>query len=186
MEKSPDRLRDELIVLRCQDGDAEALAQLVLRWQASFRRHAWYLTQDSESARDVVQDAWVDIVRNIRRLREPASFRAWAFRIVSNKAADLIRQRDRQRSLAKEVTEQKQSSNHCGATGQRDVDAQSLVTQCIQSLPVNCQQILSMKYMDHMSTSEIAEALGIPVGTVKSRLHFARGKLKDVIERRTK
>ena len=186
MAKSADRIQDELLVLKCQDGDVDALTQLVSRWQSSLHRHAWYLTQDSEATRDIVQDAWLDIVRTIRRLKDPASFRGWAFRIVSNKAADWIRRKERQRAVRKEVAFEKQNERDVAPGDEGGSNSQSLVRQCIQSLPSNCRQILSMKYTDRMSTREIAEALDIPIGTVKSRLHYARRQLKKEIQRSEK
>ena len=167
MARSPDRILDELLVLKCQDGDAEAFEKLVSRWHGRLRRHAWHLTQDSEATRDVVQDAWLDIIRTIRRLKEPASFRGWAYRIVGNKAADWVRRTKRQRVLCREVTQQRDRSvSECTSPNESENCVQSRVRRGIRILPAISQQILSMKYIDRMSTREIALALDIPVGTV--------------------
>ena len=78
-----DRLNDELLVLRCQEGDAEAFELLVGRWQRRLWRHAWRLTGDESTAWDAVQETWVGISRGISRLVDPAVFSAWAYRIVT-------------------------------------------------------------------------------------------------------
>lgn len=75
MARPPDRVLDELLVLGCQKRDNDAFEKLYRRWNKRLRRHAWFLIQDREAIRDVVQDAWLDIIRNIRRLEEPALFR---------------------------------------------------------------------------------------------------------------
>ena len=69
---------DELLVLRSQDGDRGALDELVNRWQGRFFRHACRLTANPDSARDAVQEAWIAIVRGLRRLDDPARFGPWA------------------------------------------------------------------------------------------------------------
>lgn len=183
MTQSPNQIFDELLVLKCQDGDAEAFKTLVSRWHSRLRRHAWYLTQDWEVAGDIVQDAWLDIIRTIRRLKDPSSFRNWAYRIVSNKATDWIRRKQHQRTLWKEMSHQKKNVGESTVQKENEVCVQSQIQQGIKALSTSSQQMLSMKYMDHMSTKEISQALGIPEGTVKSRLHHARNQLKQVIQR---
>jgi len=82
-----DRVLDELLVLRCQDGEANAFEELVGHWQRKLLRHALHLTGDADGANDVVQEAWFAIVRGIGRIDDPARFPAWAYRIVTHKAA---------------------------------------------------------------------------------------------------
>lgn len=183
MTQSPNQILDELLVLKCQDGDVEAFKTLVSRWHSRLRRHAWYLTQDWEAAEDIVQDAWVDIIRTIRRLKDPSLFRGWAYRIVGNKSTDWLRSKTRQRTLWSEMARQKQNDGKFISQKENKDQAQSKIQLGIKALSTISQQILSMKYMDHMSIQEISQALGIPVGTVKSRLHHAREQLKQVIQR---
>jgi RNA polymerase sigma-70 factor, ECF subfamily len=92
-----DRLNDELLVLRCQEGDAEAFEALVGRWQRRLWRYAWRLTGDESAAWDALQEAWIGISRGIGRLADAAAFPAWAYRIVSNKCRDSIRRDLRRR-----------------------------------------------------------------------------------------
>lgn len=183
MARSPDRILDELLVLRCQGGDSEAFGQLVARWDRRLRQHAWYSTGDPEATQDIVQNAWLAIIRSIRRLKEPAAFRGWAFRIVGNKAADWARRRSRQRTVLGEAARNKPAVLECRSPIEDERSIESSVRQAIKELTADSQQILSMKYMDRMSTREIAQALNIPTGTVKSRLHRARERLRQVLKR---
>ncbi len=183
MAQSPDRILDELLVIKCQDGDVEALEKLVSRWHRRLRRHAWYLTHNPEATADIVLDAWLDIIRTIHRLKEPASFRGWAYKIVGNKAADWVRRKKRQRTLCREVADQNRTISERTSPDESQNSVQSLLRRDFRMLPAISQQILSMKSIDRMTTREIADALDIPVGTVKSRLHHARERLRQILQR---
>lgn len=179
MAQTPDRILDELLVIGCQRGDLNAFQQLVSRWHDRLKRHAWHLTGDSDASAEIVQDAWVVIVRNIRKLKEPTSFRGWAFRIVSNKSADWIRSQTRQRTLRSDLENRRDAGGSDSESHSRANEIQA----GLQELPEVSRQILSLKYVDNLSTREIAETLDIPVGTVKSRLFHAREQLKQRLER---
>lgn len=179
MAQKPDRILDELLVIGCQRGDETAFEQLVACWHDRLKRHACQLTGDVDAGAEIVQDAWAEIVRTIGSLREPTSFRGWAFRIVSNKAADWIRDRSKQRTL-RDTLESGMSPAGCKHdSGQRNDDLE----YALQQLPDVSRQILSMKYLDGLSTREIADAMNIPPGTVKSRLFHAREQIRREIER---
>ena len=179
--RTAEDINDELLVMGCQDGDDESLIALVNRWQPRLLCHAMRLTREHEAAMDVVQDAWVAIVRGIRRLDDPACFAPWVYRIVTNKCADWTRQRQRQRAnLVRLVVEP--AAKEASAEDTQD-DATAL-HEAIRQLPPDQQAILSFFYVEKLSIRSIAEALSLPVGTVKSRLHYARNNLKEVIERR--
>lgn len=179
--RTAEDVHDELLVMGCQDGNGESLIALVNRWQPRLLCHAMRLTRERDAAMDVVQDAWVAVVRGIRRLDDPACFAPWVYRIVTNKCADWTRRRQRQRAnLVPLVVEPAAKEASAGAT-QDDVAA---MREAIGQLPHGQQAILSLVYVEKLSIRDIAEVLSIPVGTVKSRLHYARHSLKAVIERR--
>jgi RNA polymerase sigma-70 factor (ECF subfamily) len=81
--RDPEDIHDEWLVLRCQEGDAAALTELVERWQPRLWRQAMRLTDNSDAAGDVVQQAWVAIIRGLGRLSDAACFRRWAYQIVT-------------------------------------------------------------------------------------------------------
>ncbi len=102
MKRTARQVEDELLVLARQNGEASAIDQLVVRWQQSILSHAWRLTGDVEAAREVAQESWLAILKGIRTLHDPASFRPSAYRIISRRCADWIR-RVRGRSEVGEV-----------------------------------------------------------------------------------
>ena len=178
--RTPEDIHDEWLVLRCQEGNAAALAELVAAWQPRILRHAMRLTANREAAADVSQAAWLAIIRGIDRLHDPACFRRWAYRIVAFKSADWIRNRQQDRALAGpiviEPTDYRTTSN-------AQSDEIAAIRLAMTRLSTDQRSILSMFYLEDMPLAEIAEAMSLPLGTVKSRLHYARQALKDTLTR---
>ena len=183
MGRTHDDIQDELLVLQFQGGDSEALKALIGRWQPRLARLAWRLTCEREVTRDIVQDTWLAIVRGLKRLDDPARFRVWAYRIVRNKCADWTRRRAAQRGVAGNPREEsglnsRERSNQADSAG--DVDR---LREALLGIGAEPRAVLSLYYLDDMSIAEIAQVLEVPMGTVKSRLFHARGRLKAAFER---
>lgn len=174
-----ERINDELLVLRCQEGDSAAFAALVDRWQPRLWRHAWRLTGEENAAWDVLQEAWIAVSRGLRRLEDPAAFPAWAYRIVSRKCHDWIRREQRRRrAVGTYAQEMRPQEEQPPADDSRADD----LRQALRRLPGQDRAILALRYEEEFSTAEIGEILRIPPGTVKSRLHYARERLRKYLE----
>jgi RNA polymerase sigma-70 factor (ECF subfamily) len=181
--RDPEDIHDQWLVLRCQEGDAAALVELVERWQPRLWRHAMRLAGDRDAANDVVQQAWVAIIRGLGRLNDAARFRRWAYQIVTYKCADWIRERQRERATVTELASAKDDSVSPPQNVDDAADEVATLRAAIGRLSPDRRVALSMFYLDEMSLAEIAEALALPIGTVKSRLHYARQELKTILER---
>ncbi len=129
--KKQDRLNDELLVLRCQTGDAEAFELLVARWQQRLWRHAWRLTGNESAAWDVLQETWIGISRGIHRLADAAACPAWAYQIVSNKCRDSLRREKRQREAAETYSDRMQREEQGTA---RDEEQHSNLREAMERL----------------------------------------------------
>jgi len=174
-----ERINDELLVIQAQEGAVLALSELVDRWQERLWRLAWRLTDDEHAAWDVLQEAWIVISREIARLADPAAFPAWAYRITSNKSRDWIRRRQRMRRADELYGERwRDAANGVDHSEQR----YSNLREALADLPGRDRAILSLRYEDGFATEEIARILRIPSGTVKSRLHHARQRLRRFLE----
>jgi RNA polymerase sigma-70 factor, ECF subfamily len=171
------RLTNELLVLRCQEGDVVAFEQLVECWQERLWRHAWRLTGDENAAWDAIQETWIGISRGLRRLDDPAAFPGWAYQIVSHKCRDWLRRQQRQRQLAELYMAEAQEESRGPAREQNDS-----LEEALSQLSGSDRAILSLRYEDSFGTAEIAAILGVPEGTVKSRLFHARKRLKQFLE----
>jgi len=175
-----DRFNDELLVLRCQGGDAEAFESLVGRWQQRLWRHAWRLTGDETAAWDVIQETWIGISRGINRLVDAAAFPAWAYQIVSNKCRDAVRRDRRRREAAETYSEWMQQQEHEAVIAE---EQHGNLREAMEQLSGPDRAMLSLRYEEDFGTAEIARILGIPEGTVKSRLFYARQRLRKCLEK---
>ena len=178
MKRTTDEIADELLVMRSQDGDRSAWKRLVARWQPKLYAHARRLTGHPEGAADVTQESWLAIVKVLGRLEDPAKFRSWAYRIVSNKATDWVRKRQRERSALMIAAGDADDAVQPVADDDRMADLQ----RAIRALPRDQRNLLHMFYREGMSLAEIADACAIPLGTVKSRLHGIRQELKFILK----
>jgi RNA polymerase sigma-70 factor (ECF subfamily) len=173
-----ERTADELLVLRCQEGDADGFEELLGRWQERLWRHAWRLTGDEAAAWDVLQETWIAVARDVARLEDAAMFPGWAYRITSNKCRDWIR-REVRRRRADEVYPQ-QVVEAQGETG--DSPQVASLKEALARLSGEDRAILALRYEEAFDTAEIAEIIGVPPGTVKSRLYYARQRLRQFLE----
>lgn len=170
MNEEHSDIEDQLLVMGAQDGDPAAMDQLIGRWQKRLWQHAFRLTADHQGAWDITQNTWLGIIKGLRRLHDPADFKAWAYKITTNQSINWMKRRKsgKERPLAQvEQLEQRKSS---------DMGVEEL----LQKLDVKKREVLCLYYFEQLSVSEISVALSIPGGTVKSRLHNARRELKEL------
>ena len=90
MENARSNIEDQLLVMDAQDGDVKAMEKLVSRWQKRLWEHAFRLTGDNQAAWDITQQAWLGIMKGLRKLHDPANFKPWAYKITTNKSIDWI------------------------------------------------------------------------------------------------
>ncbi len=174
MTADEDRIFDDYLAASARAGDAGAFNALARRWQGRLVSHAWRLTGDAEAARDIAQDAWGSIARGIKRLDDSAAFPAFAFRIVTRRAADHIRNRRRTRALETAL-----AAEPVLIAELSDASASASALQAaLAALPPEQRAAVALFYVEDLSVAEIAAALEIPAGTVKTRLMAARDKLK--------
>jgi RNA polymerase sigma factor (sigma-70 family) len=177
MDQTRERTIDELLVTRCQEGDRECFNLLIRRWQRRLWRYASGLTGSDDAAWEVTQETWMAILRQIRKLSDPAWFGAWAYRIVRNKCADYCCRANRQRHLADSLAERQKANGHSPQEG-----PSAAVAEALRRLPPDRQELLTLKYREDLNIIEIAVVLGIPAGTVKSRLYHAREQVRRILE----
>ncbi len=170
MGNSTKYIVDQLLVMDAQDGDGEAMEKLVSRWQKRLWQHAYRLTSDSQGAWDVTQKSWLGIIKGLRKLDDPANFRAWAYKITTNKSNDWIKMKTSTRQM------QIESLNDCPA----EIKSDTGIKELLDKLSTAKKAVLSLYYFEQLTIPEISLALNIPQGTVKSRLHNARKELKEL------
>ncbi len=173
---------DELLIMQTQAGNRKAFEKLIERNHKRFYRYAWHLIGNEDGAWEVLQESYLAIVKSIMRLADPGSFRAWSYRIVSNKAADYIRNKGKTRKISQLSDDNLPEVNKTHTNEKTDNNSERII-RAIATLPDIQRQILSLYYLEEFTIRQIAGILGKPPGTVKSRLHNARLKLKDIVTR---
>lgn len=172
-----DRLVEACLVAEARCGDRRALSQLAARWQRRLLAHAMRLLGDGEAARDAVQAGWIDIVRGLPRLDDAHAFPAWAYRIVTRRCAGSIRGNQHRRALANALAAEPQLPPE-----DAPADNHATLHAAIRSLPPDQRAAVALHHFEQLSVAEVAVALAVPVGTVKTRLFHARRKLRAILE----
>lgn len=182
MSRQAERVLDEYLAAAARAGGKGAFAQLARRWQPKLLAHAYRLIGDPDGAQDLVQEAWADIAKGLHRLDDARLFPAWAYRIVSRRAADLIRRRQRDRRLGDAYAAEPKPDLRGAAQMESAADGAPL-RAAMAGLPVEQRAAVALFYLEEFSVAEIAAALNVPAGTVKTRLMHARRKLRAALER---
>jgi len=182
-------------VKRAARGDHEAFRVLVERYQGRAFGLALRVMGDEEQARDVVQDAFLKAYRSLDRFEGRSSFYTWFYRVVMNLCIDAKRRQppgrmvdwDESHALeapagtgldAVDPAHQQESSP---AGDLERAELREILQRAIEALPEDARQTLTLREVDGLSYSEIAKLLGIPKGTVMSRLHYARRRVRALL-----
>ncbi len=183
---SPD---DRLLVERCQAGDLSAFEPLVEKYRQRVWRLAYNVLRDREEAWDVAQDAFIRAYQALPSFRGQSAFYTWLFRIVMNLAADRARQRAaRGRAFGTErVPEEDWERLMADQSAAPDSSAaqtedRERITRALDTLSEDHRTIIMLSDVEGLAYREIAEVLDVPIGTVMSRLHNARRRLRQALK----
>lgn len=174
------KLTDSKLVLEYQSGNFKAMTILVERWHHKFCKQAYWYTKNRVVAKDIAQDSWKIIIHKLINLRKPEKFGYWALAIVCRKAIDYTRKQSKTIERLKVYHESLINDSY--DTDIRDDSVKILVA--LKSLPMNQQIVLRLFYIENYSLKEIGKSLDLSEGTIKSRLFYAREKLKAIIKPR--
>jgi len=180
MVRTRDQIVDELLVLAAQTGRSGAFGQLAERWHNRLLRHARRLVGDPDGAAEAVQEAWIAMARGLRTLKDPACYGAWALRITTRRCADWIARRQRERSRHADLD----PDEHGCDPDDEEIGRRATARKLLAGLDPDQRFLLTLFYLEDLSVAEVARVLGIPAGTVKSRLFHARTKLRAGLEAR--
>jgi RNA polymerase sigma-70 factor, ECF subfamily len=190
-EPDPDRLSDEDLLSRFRRGQREVFGTLVRRYQRELYGYLRRYLGDPHLADDVFQTTFVQVFAKAAQYEPGRPVRPWLYAIATNQAIDALRRAGRHPAVSLEQTETEADGERRGlidlleareADPFDNVDAaetRELVRACIGRLPDFLRQVLLMAYYQGLKYQEIADALDIPLGTVKSRLHAALVKLHE-------
>lgn len=182
-EASPDvQPPDAELVLRARAGDAVAFRELVVRHQARVYQIVYRLLRDRTDSDDITQETFVRVYRNLDRFELDRPFGPWLATIARNAALNAIASRNRRRSVSLEAGEElgippprSREESPLEATARHEIVDR--VRAALERLPEEQRLVLTLRESDGLQYDEIAATLGIPIGTVMSRLSRARAAL---------
>ena len=139
--------------------------------------YATSLTGNQDSGLDVLQEVWIKVLRDIRRLKDPGSLRSWLYTITHGIAVDRIRRnKSRERAEQVEVEDFQEAEEPSFAE-----DDAAAVHQALSQLGLRHREVLVLHFLEDLSITEIAEIVGCSEGTVKSRMHYAKRAMKEIL-----
>lgn len=176
--KRQDR-EDSALVAAVMDGDVNAFAQLFSRYKKPLYNAAYRITGNRQDALDATQSAFANAYAALAGFDRDRSFFSWIFRIVINESTDVARRREAQ--LEPEMAEGLLEMRPDPEASLHDSESDREVRRAIQQLKPDYRVVIVLRHFLDLSYSEIADAVGVPEKTVKSRLFTARQSLKEML-----
>ncbi|HEY3789038.1 MAG TPA: sigma-70 family RNA polymerase sigma factor [Urbifossiella sp.] len=182
---------DRRLIAECLDGRREAFGTLVIRYQIRLYNAAIRLVDTPEDAADVVQDAFLNAYQSLRSFKGDAEFFTWLYRIAFNTAISLKRKKKPTVSLDASRNGDARDQHREPIDASTDVkpgsalertEEERLLHAALARLSGEHRDVLMMKDLDGLKYEEIAEVMGVPIGTIRSRLHRARLELRELLE----
>jgi RNA polymerase sigma factor (sigma-70 family) len=166
---------DELLAVRCQLGEPAAFDDLIARWHGPLWTYTRRLVGHDDAAQEVVQDVWIRVIRGLPRLRDGSKLRSWLFGIARRTLMDCLRE-EYARPAEPDIDVNEIPAEPFTETAEEDL---AELERGLARLPLVEREVLTLFYLEELSLNDVAEALKVPVGTVKSRLFRARRMLRQ-------
>ena len=184
-------MRDEELILRLQQGDERAFQLLVQRFGEKIFSVAFGITLDAEESRDIVQEVFLQAYRSIVNFRGDSSLATWLHRITVNRCLNWKRRWARRlkwRHVSIDDADERpvaelESELPNPETRLADAQARQQVDNALKMLPDQARAVFVLRELEGLSYEEIAHVTGIKLGTVRSRLFYARRRLKEILKR---
>jgi len=177
MSDQAERLYERLLVLRCQTGDDDAYRELVTRFNPRLCYFLRKLSPRPDRADDLAQEVWIDVLRQLPRLKDAGAFTTWLYRIAHGKAMLEGRRNGRAPATTHEVEHLTQDEE---ATFSPE-DAALIHAAMDQLEPVH-REVIVLRFLEELGYEEISQIIDCPLGTVRSRIHYAKSRLQKLLK----
>lgn len=180
------------IIKKCKDGNREAFNKLVEKYQSQVVNIAYGMLSDKEDAYDATQEVFIRVYKSIGSFKEKSSFSTWLYRITANICSDILRKRQKTTNTI--------SINQVYDDENKEIDIkdespmpeemaeiterQRAVRQAIRELSDEYRAVITLCDIEGMTYDEISQVLGLPSGTVKSRINRARNSLRKILSKK--
>jgi RNA polymerase sigma-70 factor, ECF subfamily len=172
---------DSELIRQLQDGNLEALGDLYDRHQHLVYRTAFAITGDAEDAADLLQDVFLRLHRFSDHIDPTRPLEPWLYRMTANQSYTWVKRSRFWLNLIEEKIEWIAGAAKNIVGQQNFIDENQNIKQAVAALPLQQRIVVVLYYLNDLSLQEISEVLDIPVGTVKSRLHYGREKMKKTL-----
>jgi RNA polymerase sigma factor (sigma-70 family) len=183
MEEDPSATQEALLVASALQGNQEALGLLVSRYQNLVASVAWRYGIRREEIEDLVSEVFFKMYRNLHQYRPDYPFPTWLYRLAANHVVDHVRRERRERGRAEMPEQLADDSPGAGEAVERSERA-SLLRAALREVDPRYREALFLVYVEGLKVEEAAGVLGIPEGTVKTRLMRGREALRKLLGRR--
>lgn len=173
---------DIAILLLIAQGDRRAMHVLFVRYKVRVYRYALRLTHDEAVAQDLVNEVFLEVWRNAAKFEGRSQVRTWLLAITRNLAATILRRRPTER-LEQRVAESIADPADDPGVAMEKVQQNLILATCLNELSPPHRQIIDLVYYHEKSISEVAEMIGIPRNTVKTRMFYARNEIAELLKR---
>jgi RNA polymerase sigma-70 factor (ECF subfamily) len=167
------------MIAQAQQGDRHAFGELVRRYRKGVVNLVYRICGDTELAEDMAQEAFIRAWQNLPKYQPRSPFRNWLYRIATNATWDVLR---REKETVDVDTYPLMASGKGLQASVEAKDRAELIQQAVLSLPPSSRSVLVLREYKELSYKEISDTLDIPIGTVMSRLNYARQRLSADLE----
>lgn len=190
----PGVLNDSELVDLAQEGDQEALEELVSRYEDKVYNLAYRMVGNREEAEDVLQDTFLNVIRSLDKFRKKSSFSTWLYRVTANAALTRLRKKSKKEKSEGEFLDEVYAVKQEAQSGEKIDDwstnpvrrllseeSKAMMEAAIEELPEKYRVVFVLRDVEGLPAAEVAEILDLSVPAVKSRLHRARMFLRNYL-----
>jgi RNA polymerase sigma-70 factor (ECF subfamily) len=170
----------ELLVLRCKRGEKQAFDELIRRWEGRLFYYVRRLVASEVDASDVLQQTWIKVLKGIKALDDPQRLPTWLYQVARRTAASHWRGHYREQARLEDNADMADLTE--AEESWRFEDAEQ-VHRALSRISLAHREVLTLHFMDDLSLEQMADILAVPLGTVKSRLCYAKRALRVILER---
>jgi RNA polymerase sigma-70 factor (ECF subfamily) len=171
----------ELLVLRCKRGERQAFNELISQWEGRLFFYVRRLVATEEDAWDVLQQVWLKVFRGIKTLTNPQRLPTWLYQIARRTAASHWREEYRASACREENAD---LVAFPAAEEESHFENAEQVHRALDSISLAHREVLTLYFLKDLSLEQMAEVLAVPLGTIKSRLCYAKRAIRASLERR--
>lgn len=181
-QSESDAIYEKVLVVRAQDRDEWAFQELVTRYERRMLYYIHRLLGSHTDLSDVLQEIWIRVFLRITSLRAPEAFRVWLYKIAHDVAVSQLRKNSRRDVARLEDVSAPEAANTSDWNECKLLENAELVHKTLERLSLPHREVLTLRFLEQLDVSDIAEVVGCNVGTIKSRLHYAKSAMRKLLE----